>query len=96
VAEFWKPHTVGEPISSHVGSVNAVAVGGLPDGTPVIVSSGDDGMVRVWRLADGTPVVPPLYLSKQVRGVAAHGNVVITAAVADIAVHQIALPRPMR
>ena len=87
---------VGEPISGHVGSVNAVAVGGLPDGTPVIVSGGDDGTVRVWRLADGAPVVPPLYLSKQVRGVATRGNVVITAAGGDIAVHQIALPRAMR
>ena len=35
------------------GSVNAVAVGELPDGTPVIVSA---GVNRIWRLADGTPV----------------------------------------
>ena len=37
-----------------------MAVGALPDGTPVIVSGGDDGTVRVWRLADGTPVGEPL------------------------------------
>ena len=47
---------VGEPLRGHAGSVNAVAVGALPDGTPVIISGGDDGTVRVWRLADGTPV----------------------------------------
>ena len=38
----------------------AIAVGSLPDGTPVIVSGSDDGTVRVWRLADGTPVGDPL------------------------------------
>ena len=42
------------------GAVAAVAVGALPDGTPVIVSGGGDGTVRVWRLADGTPVGEPL------------------------------------
>ena len=40
--------------------MNAVAVGALPDGTPVIISGGEDAMVRVWRLADGTPVGEPL------------------------------------
>jgi WD40 repeat protein len=67
--------------------VNAVAVGALPDGTPVIVSGGDDGTVRVWRLADGTPLVPPLDLSQKVRSVAAHGDVIVTAAGPEIAVH---------
>ena len=38
-----------------------MAVGALPDGTPVIVSGGGDGTVRVWRLADGTPVGEPLH-----------------------------------
>ena len=51
---------VGEPLTGHAGGVSAVAVGALPDGTPVIVSGGSDGTVRVWRLADGTPVGEPL------------------------------------
>ncbi len=54
---------VGEPLAGHHGLVTAVAVGTLPDGTPVIVSGYDsDGgsMVRVSRLADGTPVGEPL------------------------------------
>ena len=37
-----------------------MAVGALPDGTPVIVSGGGDGTVRVWRLADGTAVGDPI------------------------------------
>ena len=45
----------------HDGAANAVAVGTLADGTPVVVSGGDDGTVRIWRLADGTPVGEPLY-----------------------------------
>ena len=48
--------------------MNAVAVGALPDGTPVIVSGGDDGTVRVWRLADGTPVGEPLMRRPRRRG----------------------------
>ena len=40
--------------------MTAVAVGALPDGTPVIVSGGQDRTVRVWRLADGAPVGEPL------------------------------------
>ena len=84
---------VGEPIGGHTGSVNAVAVGELPDRTPVIVSGADDGTVRVWRLADAAPAAPPLDLSKQVRSVTAHGDFIITAAGADIAVHQVTLPR---
>ena len=52
---------VGEPLTGHTSWVNAVAVGALPDGTPVIVSgSHDDATVRVWRLADGAPVGEPL------------------------------------
>ena len=59
-------------LTGHDGEVSAVAVGALPDGTPVIVSCGSDGTVRVWRLADGTPVGEPL------RG---HGNSVEAVAV---------------
>ena len=87
---------VGEPLTGHRGGVNAVASGALPDGTPVIVSGGADGTVRTWRLADGTPVGEPLDLPESVRAIAVHGNVIITAAGADIAVHQRALTRPMR
>jgi hypothetical protein len=85
---------VGEPLD-HGSDVTAVAAGALPDGTPVIISGGLDGRVRVWRTADGSPVVPPLHLFESVRAVALQGNVIITAAGADIAVHQPALPRPM-
>jgi WD40 repeat protein len=73
-----------------------VAAGALPDGTPVIISGGKDGTVRVWRTADGTAVLAPLDLSDSVQAVAVHGDVIITAAGADIAVHQPALPQPMR
>jgi hypothetical protein len=52
--------------------------------------------VRVWRLANGTLVVPPLDLPESVRAVAIHGNVIVTVAGADIAVHQPALARTMR
>ena len=53
---------VGEPLDRPHGGVEAVAVGALPDGTPVIVSGGGGihGTVRVWRLADGAPVGEPL------------------------------------
>ena len=56
---------VGQPLhaGADAGGVEAVAVGALPDGTPVIVSAHDDyghGTVRVWRLADGAPVGEPL------------------------------------
>ena len=86
---------VGDPLTGHDGGVYAVAVGGLPDGTSVIVSGGSDGTVRVRRLADGTPVGDPLDLPESVQDVAVHGNVIVTAAGADIAVHQPGLPRPV-
>ena len=75
----------------------AESLAALPNGTPVIVSGGghNDGTVRVWRLADSTPVVPPLGLPEWVQAIAVHGNVIVTAAGADIAVHQPALPQPM-
>jgi DNA modification methylase len=87
---------VGEPLRGHTAGVRAMAVGRLAEGTPVIVSGGEDATVRVWRLADGAPVVPPLHLPESVRDVAVYGNVIVTAAGADIAVHQSAPPRHMR
>ena len=87
---------VGEPLPGHDDGVCAVAAGALPDGTPVIISGGGDGTVRVWRLADGTPIGEPLHLPESVRGVAVHGNIIVTAAGTEIAVHQLALPRPIR
>jgi WD40 repeat protein len=87
---------VGQPLTGHALWVAAVAAGVLLDGTPVIISGGRDGTVRAWRLADGTPVGQPLYLPESVEGVAVHGNNIVTAAGADIAVHQVALPQPIR
>jgi hypothetical protein len=84
---------VGEPLVAGDLGVNAVAVGVLPDRTSVIVSGGSDGAVWVRRLADGTPIVPPLELPESVQSVAVHGEVIVTAAGTDIAVHQPALPR---
>ena len=65
-----------------------MAVGALPDGTPVIVSGGDNGTVRLWRLADGTSLTHPLNLPESVEAIALHGNIIVTAAGPDIAVHQ--------
>ena len=78
------------------GAVTAVAARALPDGTPVIISGSLDETMRVWPLADGTPLGQPLFLPEWVRGIAVHGNIVITAAGTDIAVHQPALPPPIR
>ena len=47
--------------------------------------------MRVWRLADGAPLKPPLDLYEWVWDIAVHGNVIVTAAEADIAAHQLAL-----
>ena len=82
---------VGKPLTAHDGWVNAVAAGAVQDGSPVIISGGRDGTVRVWRLADSTPVGEPLDLSEPVRDVAVHGIVTVTAAGADIAVHELEL-----
>jgi V8-like Glu-specific endopeptidase len=86
---------VGEPITGHDGTVWAVAAGALPDGTPVIISGSDDGTVRVWRTADGTQVGEPLCLPESVEDVIVHGIIIVTAAGADIAVHQLALRPPI-
>ena len=50
-----RPNTDHQVLTGHTRSVYAVATGALADGTPVIVSGGEDGTVRVWRLADGSP-----------------------------------------
>jgi WD40 repeat protein len=47
-------------LTGHRGWLQAVTTGTLPDGTPVIISSGADETIRVWRLADGTPIGEPL------------------------------------
>jgi WD40 repeat protein len=86
---------IGEPLRGHPGGVSAMAVRVLADGTPVVVSGGYDATVRVWRLADGAPLVPPLDLSQSVAGVAVYGDAIVSAAGADIAVHQPALPSPI-
>jgi WD40 repeat protein len=82
---------VGEPLVGHADWVQAVAVGVLPDGTSVIVSSGDDGTVRVWRLADYAPLAPPLDLSEGVRDIALHGSTIAIASGTDITVCQMVL-----
>jgi WD40 repeat protein len=79
---------LGKPIIAHDGPVLAVAVGALPDGTQVIASGDEDGTVRRSRLADGTPLAHPLDLSEPVRGLAFHGNLIVTGAGRDIALHQ--------
>ena len=75
------------------GAVEAVAVGALPDGTPVIVSGGGDGTVRVWRLADGTPLAHPLDLSESVQGIALHRNLIVITAGHDTKLLRIQWPR---
>ena len=41
---------LGSPLTGHTGPVTAVAIGILPDATPIVVSGSEDGTVRVWRL----------------------------------------------
>jgi WD40 repeat protein len=70
----WQPLADQQVLRGHDGWVMAVAVGALPDGTPVIVSGGSDGTVRIWRLADGSPVGEPLRgHDDEVRAVAVGG-----------------------
>ena len=85
---------VGGWLTGHADGVGAVAVGALPDGTPVVVSGSSDGTVRMWRLADGSPAGSSIAATGTVGGIAVHHNVVITAAYTDIAVHQPALLHP--
>lgn len=57
----------------------------------MVCVTGDDGTVRVWRLADTTLLLALLHLPEQVSAVAVRGNLIVTAAGADIAVYQLAL-----
>ena len=86
---------LGEPLR-HNSPVIAVAAGQMPDGTPVIVSGDVAGTVWIWRMAGRTLLVPPLVLPESVYAVAVRGDVIVTAAGIDLAVHQPATPRSMR
>ena len=37
-----------------------MAIGAMPDGTPVVVCASRERVLRIWRLEDGTPVGRPL------------------------------------
>ena len=50
---------IGDPITGHDGSVNAVTTAEL-DGRPVIISGSSDQTIRVWDLATGTPIGDPI------------------------------------
>ncbi|WP_216363257.1 WD40 repeat domain-containing protein, partial [Arthrobacter sp. Hiyo1] len=41
---------LGDPLPAHPGGVTAVACTALPDGTPIVVTGGHDGMVRARNL----------------------------------------------
>ena len=47
---------LGKPLRGHDGTVKAVAVGTLLDGTPSSSAAATTILVRRWRLADGKPV----------------------------------------
>ncbi|WP_326740432.1 hypothetical protein [Streptomyces sp. NBC_01022] len=49
---------VGEPLTGHTGTVEAVACTML-DGRPIAVTGGGDETVRVWDLTAGQPVGEP-------------------------------------
>jgi hypothetical protein len=59
-----------------------------------MIVSGGDGTVQAWQLADGTPLAHPLDLSEPVKSIALRGNIIVTAAGQDIAVHQLNLAAP--
>jgi hypothetical protein len=87
---------ISGPLIPLPGEVYAVAGGALPDRTPVIISGGDDGTVRGAADRRRHPGRASAALPDSVWAVAVYGNDIITAAGADIAVHQPTLPRPMR
>ena len=50
-----------EPLlRAHERGINSIAVGARADGTPVVVSGGDEGMVRIWDLETGAALGEPL------------------------------------
>lgn len=51
---------VGEPFGDHAGAVRAMAAGPPIDGTPTLVTGGDDGTVRRWDAETGQQLGPPL------------------------------------
>ncbi|MEU6792767.1 hypothetical protein ABZ907_13810 [Nonomuraea wenchangensis] len=51
---------LGKPLKGHTGTVEAVAVGRRSDGSPVIVSGGDDGSLLMWDLDTGERIGEPL------------------------------------
>lgn len=57
----WSPSSgpaAGQVLTGHAGPVNAVAVGALPNGTPIIVSGGADGTSGL----GGWPTAPRSFL----------------------------------
>ena len=79
----------GTPIYCDGGTVIALGVAKLPDGTPVVITGDYDGNVGARLLTDGAPLAPPLHIPGWVRCIAIHHDIVVTAADADVAVHQL-------
>lgn len=75
---------IGEPWVGHKGSVLALSVFTLPDGTLVIASGSDDGTVRRWDAVTGAPIGDPLtglgLVVNQVASVTAEGRTVLACA----------------
>jgi WD40 repeat protein len=96
VSRLANGRPIGKPIGGHGRGVTALAVGVLPDGTPVIVSGSGDGTVWVRQLTDGTELAPPLDLPGRVDSVAIHGDIIVTASSGGMAVHRLVIRQPTR